>query len=54
MVLIWKLRNIQNILKTESSSKNKEEKHLPTEKLLVLTNDNHMGGFYKYFSSELQ
>lgn len=36
--------NIQNILKTVSSSKNKEEKHLPTQKLLVLKNDNHMGG----------
>lgn len=43
MLLIWKLRNIQNILKTTSPSKNKE-KHLPTQKLLVLKNDNHMGG----------
>lgn len=43
MLLIWKLRNIQNILKTASPSKNKE-KHLPTQKLLVLKNDNHMGG----------
>lgn len=30
MLLIRKLRNIQNILKTESSSKNREDKHLPT------------------------
>lgn len=43
MLLIWKLRNIQNILKTVSPSKNKAEKHLPTQKLLVLKNDNHMG-----------
>lgn len=43
MLLIPKLRIIQNILKTVSPSKNKE-KHLPTQKLLVLKNDNHMGG----------
>lgn len=43
MLLIWELRNIQNVLKTVSPSKNKEEKYLPTQKRLVLKNDNRMG-----------
>lgn len=55
MLLIWELRNIQNILKTVSPSKNKEEKYLPTQRRLVLKNDNlHGMHFYKYFCSQLQ